>query len=154
MNGEGALAPSPTYGTIFTEPPKNTNIMRALTLLTPFFFLLLGTSCTGQPSAKDLDANAFEQALSSGKAQLVDVRTPGEYASGHIQGATLMDWSSGQFQKGMNTLDKNKPVLLYCASGRRSDAALNALQQAGFKDVKHLQGGIQTWGRAGKPVVR
>lgn len=129
--------------------------MRALTLLTPFFFLLLAASCTGQPSAKDLNADEFERALNGGgKVQLVDVRTPGEHASGHIKGARLMDWSSGQFQKELATLDKDTPVLLYCASGRRSDAALNAMQQAGFKDVKHMLGGIQAWGRAGKAVVR
>lgn len=128
--------------------------MRALTFLTPFFFLLLAASCTGQPSAKDLNADEFERALNGGTVQLVDVRTPGEHASGYIKGAKLMDWSSGQFQKEISSLDKEKPVLLYCASGRRSDAALNAMQQAGFKDVKHLSGGIQAWGRAGKPVVR
>jgi rhodanese-related sulfurtransferase len=132
----------------------NDHIMRALTLLTPFFFLLLTASCTGQPSARDLNPDEFERALSNGIAQLVDVRTPGEYANGHIQGAKLMDWTSGQLLKEMSALDKSKPVLLYCASGRRSNAALGALQEAGFKDVKHLQGGMQAWVGAGKPVVR
>ena len=121
-------------------------------LSTVLFFL--ASSCTGQSSAKDLNADEFERAINGGTVQLVDVRTPDEYASGHLEGARLMDWSNGQFQKEMASLDKNTPVLLYCASGRRSDAALSALQEAGFKDVKHLQGGIQTWGRAGKPVVR
>ena len=51
-------------------------------------------------------------------------------------------------------LDKDKPVLLYCASGRRSAAARSAMEEAGFKDVKHLEGGIGSWTRAGKPVVR
>lgn len=129
--------------------------MRALVLLTPFLFLLLAASCTGQPSANDLNADEFERALNGGgTVQLVDVRTASEYTSGHLQGAKLMDWSNGQFQKELSSLDKDKPVLLYCASGRRSDAALNAMRQAGFKDVKHLLGGIQTWARAGKPMVR
>ena len=129
--------------------------MRALTLLTPFLFLLMAASCTGQPSAKDLNADEFDQALNGGvAAQLVDVRTAGEYASGHLEGAKLMDWSNGQFQKDLVTLDKDAPVLLYCASGRRSAAALDAMEQAGFKDVKHLAGGIQTWSRAGRRIVR
>jgi rhodanese-related sulfurtransferase len=133
----------------------NDHIMRALTFLTPFFFLLLAASCTGQPSARDLNADEFERALNGGgTVQLVDVRTAGEYASGHLEGAKLMDWSNGQFQKEMATLDKDTPVLLYCASGRRSEAALNAMQEAGFKEVKHMLGGIQAWGRAGKAVVR
>ena len=129
--------------------------MRTLMYLTPFLFLLMATSCTGQPSAKDLNAEEFDRALNGGgEAQLVDVRTATEYASGHLDGARLMDWSNGQFQKELSSLDKEKPVLLYCASGRRSDAAIHAMEQAGFKYVKHLAGGIQTWSRAGKPLVR
>jgi thioredoxin 1 len=123
--------------------------------LIPILLLLLTGSCTGQPSAKDLNPDEFEHALSAGKkVQLVDVRTAGEYASGHLEGAKLMDWSNGQFQKEMSTLDKEEPVLLYCGSGRRSDAALNAMREAGFKDVRHMMGGIQAWTSAGKPVVR
>ena len=155
VTGRVHLHPPPARPAIFTQRTLNDHNMRALTYLAPYFFLLLAASCTGQPSAKDLNADEFERALNGGgKVQLVDVRTPGEFASGYIKGATLMDWSGGQFQKEMATLDKDKPVLLYCASGRRSDAALNALLQAGFKDVKHMSGGIQAWGRAGKTVVQ
>lgn len=85
---------------------------------------------------------------------MVDVRTPEEYASGHLEGAISMDWNSGQFEREMAALDKERPVLLYCGSGRRSEMAMSAMQQAGFKDVRHMAGGIQAWGRAGKAVVR
>ncbi|MCW5899132.1 MAG: rhodanese-like domain-containing protein [Flavobacteriales bacterium] len=128
--------------------------MRTLLHLTPALFLLMAGSCTGQPSSRDLNVEEFGRALLADHVQLVDVRTPGEYAAGHLKGAKLMDWNGGQFQKEMTKLDKDKPVLLYCGSGRRSDAALQELEKAGYRDVKHLVGGIQAWTQGGRPVAR
>lgn len=128
--------------------------MRTFLYITPALFLLMAGSCTGQPSSRDLSVDEFEIALHGDQVQLVDVRTPQEYAAGHLDGAKLMDWNGGQFQKEMATLDKDKPVLLYCGSGRRSDAALRELEKAGYQDVKHLVGGIQAWTQAGRPVAR
>ncbi len=127
---------------------------RTLWYITPILLLLMAGSCTGQSSAKDLSADAFERALNGGGlVQLVDVRSAGEYASGHLEDARLMDWSNGQLRQEMMELDKDSPVLLYCASGRRSDAAMQELEKAGFTDVKHLAGGIQAWVASGRPVT-
>lgn len=119
-----------------------------LALVPALFF----SQCAGQ--AWEADAEAFERELAQDGVRLIDVRTASEFASGHLEGALNLDWTNGQFEGGMSSLDKDAPVLLYCASGRRSAAARDALVKAGFKDVKHLAGGIGAWTRAGKAVVR
>ncbi len=85
---------------------------------------------------------------------LIDTRTPAEYSSGHLANATNLDWNSGQLEAVSESLEELKPVLLYCASGRRSAAAREFLIRKGFKDVKDLDGGIQAWTAEGKPVMR
>lgn len=128
--------------------------MCSLRPILPVLLAITLASCSAQPSAKDLSAAEFDTALTGNAVQLVDVRTSQEYSSGHLEGALLIDWTGSQFQEGIAKLDKEKPVLLYCASGRRSAAARSSMEEAGFKDVKHLEGGIATWTQAGKAVVR
>lgn len=120
-------------------------------LVTAFTFL----SCAapqGSGGSGAVDTKAFQQALATPNVQLIDVRTPAEYAEGHIDGALNLDWTGGVLDQRMATLDKSKPVLLYCASGRRSAAAREAMTAAGFTDVKDLEGGITAWRNAGSPV--
>lgn len=109
-------------------------------------------SCA-QQTADRLDATAFKARLEQGKVQLVDVRTPQEFAKGHLEGAANIDWLADDFATRTATLDKSKPVLLYCAVGGRSEEALNSMRQAGFKDVHDLLGGIGAWKKIGGPVT-
>ncbi|MCC7502264.1 MAG: rhodanese-like domain-containing protein [Flavobacteriales bacterium] len=120
-----------------------------LTLLIPALVLI---SCTAPQGGGTLDTQAFQQALATHGVLLIDVRTPAEYADGHIEGALNLDWAGGVLEQRMATLDKAKPVLLYCASGRRSAAAREAMSAAGFGDVKDLSGGITAWRSARLPV--
>lgn len=85
---------------------------------------------------------------------ILDVRTPGEYMSGHIQDAILIPVQN--FQERVDELEKfkNSPVLVYCASGNRSTVASRLLINAGFNNVSNLRYGIQDWIRADFPVVR
>jgi rhodanese-related sulfurtransferase len=78
------------------------------------------------------------KALMKNGAQIIDVRTPGEFKTGHIKGAVNIPLQ--QFQIGMSKIKKDKPVITCCASGMRSASAKNMLQSAGFKDV-HNGGG-------------
>jgi phage shock protein E len=66
-------------------------------------------------------------------AQIIDVRTPGEFKSGHINGAVNIPLQ--QFQSGISKIKNDKPVITCCASGMRSASAKNMLQSAGFKEV-------------------
>ena len=84
--------------------------------------------------------------------QLIDVRTAGEYAEGHLAKAKLIPLQ--ELGQRLAEIDKSKPVLLYCRSGHRSGNALKLLQGKGYTDAKHIEGGIQAWQAAGLPITR
>lgn len=84
--------------------------------------------------------------------QILDVRTAEEFQSGYIDGARNIDWNSQSFPIDVNALEKSKPVLIYCRSGRRSAEAATYLRNNGFTDVRELEGGIAAWQAAGLPV--
>lgn len=88
--------------------------------------------------------------VGSGKAVLIDVRTPAEYASGHAKGAINFD--SVRIQAGeLPSIAKDAKVYIYCRSGHRAGLVLPILQKAGYADVTNL-GALQTWQDAGGPV--
>lgn len=87
--------------------------------------------------------------------QVIDVRTPKEFNSGHIEGAVNIDISKRDvFNNRVDGLDKNRPVLVYCEVGGRSAAAANLLSSKGFVQIVDLDGGMAAWRSAGKTVVR
>jgi rhodanese-related sulfurtransferase len=81
--------------------------------------------------------------------QLVDVRQPDEHREARIAKSKLIPL--GTLPLRVHELDKAKPVLFYCAAGGRSGQALRFAEQAGFKDAKHILGGIGGWAGAGLP---
>jgi rhodanese-related sulfurtransferase len=83
--------------------------------------------------------------------QLIDVRTAGEYAEGHLANSKLIPLQ--ELDQRFAELDKSKPVLLYCRSGHRSGNALKILIGKGFANAKHIEGGIIAWQAAGLPVT-
>jgi rhodanese-related sulfurtransferase len=87
-------------------------------------------------------------------AIVLDVRTPEEFAKGHIAGATLLDFKSPGFAAGLEKLDKKKTYLVHCAVGGRSAKACLQMHDLGFVRVFNLEGGLQAWQAAGKPVVK
>ena len=111
------------------------------------FFLfssLLGGGCKPTTPFTSVDAEAFARELSKTEVQLVDVRTPEEYAEGHIPGAVNMNVQDAAFDQQLATLDKTRPVALYCRSGRRSKLAATRAAKVGYK-VTELNGGILSW---------
>lgn len=112
--------------------------------------LLACNSNAQQPQNLNLDA--FDKGKSNADVQLLDVRTPEEYNSGHLKNAFLADWTQrDQFVERVEALDKAKPVYIYCLSGGRSSAAANYLASKGFT-VYNMSGGIAAWKKAGKEV--
>lgn len=101
-------------------------------------------------------AVADAKALPAKQADLVllDVRTPEEFAAGHLEGAKNIDYKDTGFGAKMAALDKSKPYLVYCHSGRRSAAASEQMAAAGFSKVYNLDGGIEAWQAAGQPVKK
>ncbi len=101
----------------------------------------------------DLPVPEFEKAISEKDIQLLDVRTAGEFQTGHINNAMQADWlDSAQFQERVKALDKSKPVYTYCLSGGRSGQAMNWLRQNGYT-AYNLAGGMKAWNNAGMPVA-
>jgi len=84
---------------------------------------------------------------------VLDVRTPGEFAQGHLQGAVLVDYLSPGFRGEMAGLDKTKTYLVYCRTGNRSVSAMGILSELGFHSTYHLEGGITRWLQEGLPAV-
>jgi rhodanese-related sulfurtransferase len=101
-----------------------------------------------------LSPQQFKEAIDAGNARLIDVRTPGEYASGHLPQSANMDWTGKDHEQQFAQLDPNEPILLYCRSGGRSGQALEYLHGQGFKNVRHLEGGIGAWTQVGFPTVQ
>jgi rhodanese-related sulfurtransferase len=77
--------------------------------------------------------------------QLIDVRTSEEYSKGFIEEAQNIDYNSTDFANKISKLDKNKPVLLYCAMGGRSSKASKVFKSQGFKKIYDLKGGFLSW---------
>ena len=116
--------------------------------------ILLFNSCSnGQTKVGgSLLADAFADKLKQTKAaQIVDVRTPGEFEKGHLLDALNFNWNSDDFQNQVLKLDKSKPVFVYCLSGGRSEAAANKMRSDGFLEVYELSGGMMKWRAAGLP---
>jgi phage shock protein E len=85
---------------------------------------------------------------------LIDVRTPGEHKMGHLKGTDHnFDLNSGEFQKIMPKLDKEKTYYLYCRSGNRSGQAARMMKASGFENVYNI-GGFQTLVRAGLEAAK
>lgn len=112
------------------------------------------TSTLGAESiVKNMSPDEFDQAIKSGEYKLIDVRTADEYNQGHLSNAFQIDFYQAQeFNKYLDSLDKNEKYLLYCRSGNRSGQALNIMKQKGFVNVSDLSGGISAWSAAGFPI--
>ncbi len=96
--------------------------------------------------SRKLSATAFAQEINKTEdAVIVDVRTPGEFAKGHLTNALNIDWSSSEFDKQVATLDKTKPVFIYCLSGSRSAGAADRMRKEGFENIIELPGGMMDW---------
>ncbi len=121
-------------------------------MLTGAILSLLVFSCKSEAQKTHLSVQEFEKAIRQKDIQVLDVRTPGEYQSGHLPNAFLADWTNRrEFTERVAALDKSKPVYVYCLSGGRSDAATNWLNKNGFA-AQSLSGGINAWKKEDKPL--
>ena len=112
---------------------------------TSVIFLYLLTSVTLHAQER-LSPKEFRKNLdNSTDALLLDVRTPEETAKGYLKGAVFMDFYDSSFKEQVSTIDREKPVFVYCAIGGRSWDAAKIMQEMGFKQVYDLKGGIIVW---------
>jgi rhodanese-related sulfurtransferase len=115
--------------------------------------VLLLAGCSSSSSAVDLSVSEFSSKVTEAGIITLDVRTPGEFNGGHIEGAQLIDFQSGNFESEIATLDKSKTYAVYCRSGSRSGQAVKIMSDAGFTNVYNLNGGVIDWANAGLPLV-
>ncbi len=114
------------------------------------------TQPADQPAGgfKNVGVQEFEKLRQSNNSVVLDVRTPKEYASGHMPGAINIDVNSPDFEKKVKAMDPKKTYLVHCASGRRGSQACSKLSQLHFEHLYNLEGGFNAWQKAGKKVER
>jgi rhodanese-related sulfurtransferase len=109
----------------------------------------------GVPQLKrDMTAKEFADLVAQPGVVVLDVRTPAEFAAGHLQGARNINVEAADFGAQIGALPKDATYAVYCRSGNRSATALSRMQDAGLTRAAHLVGGIGAWQSAGYPVVR
>lgn len=127
--------------------------------------IMLITACqnSAQPPVADGDtptnlrnvsvAEAADLLQDNDNAIVLDVRSVGEYESGHIEGALNVSFHEDDFEATLSRLDKDAHYVLTCESGGRSAKTLRKLKKLGFASVAHMDAGMAGWRRAGLPVA-
>ena len=123
-----------------------------------FIFQLILLSCVtlvsyAQTSVNVVSAEEFQAQLkTSSKPQLIDVRTPDEFKTSHLNQAVNYNFNAEQFKEQLARLDKNAPVYIYCKGGGRSAAAVKQMETMGFTQITELKGGIMSWEQKDLPL--
>lgn len=126
-----------------------------------FYFLFTALLLNGCGNAQSkqgpdkLSATEFSEKIGSLKnAVIVDVRTPEEFQKGHVPNALNLNWNGSEFDAQLATLDKDRPVYVYCLSGGRSGKAVEKMRQAGFANVIEMPGGMMEWRANNLPEIK
>ncbi len=100
-----------------------------------------------------VDVETFQTRMAEPDMVVLDVRTPEEYAAGHLAGAVNIDLESADFSERIDELDPKSSYDVYCRSDNRSGVAVEEMVDDGFVDVVHLDGGIVDWESVGGDIV-
>lgn len=123
-----------------------------------FFVVMIGAGKAGGDAGRNMGPGEAQALIreNAGTRDFVvlDVRTPGEFAQGHLEGAVLVDYRSPGFREEMAGLEKTKTYLVYCRTGNRSARAMGIMGELGFRSIYNLEGGIKRWVEEGLPAVR
>lgn len=125
--------------------------MRILALIALLFFL----ACNGKdaPAVTEISREEFVQ-TAPGSSVVLDVRSPEEYAAGHVKNA--LNVPHDRLAERMSDIQKfaSVPVVVYCKSGGRAGMAIEELRKAGFTNLRHLTGDMDGWIEAGYSVAK
>ena len=137
--------------------------MKLVTYAIPLYIICLGfvlPSLSAQDSTRIIAVSAKEAADLIDKHNgdndfaILDIRTPGEFQSGHLSKSILVDFYSQTFVDQLSRLDKEKTFLIYCRTGNRSTKSLEIFKKLKFQKVYHMASGISGWKSAGFAVVK
>lgn len=106
------------------------------------------------PKGKRATPQQVVQMINRGKTVLVDVRTPEEFAGGHLRDAKSIPLADFATRVGELDKSKGKSIVIVCQTGARADKAIALLQKAGFEDVVGLEGGLAAWRAANLPTAK
>mgnify|MGYP000511492501 CR=1 FL=1 len=112
---------------------------------------------TAQLVTEDISIAKAKSFVSDKKAIILDVRTPEEYAAGHIPGAVNININNDEFAKKVALLDRSKTYVVHCAANvpnGRTDKSFKVMNKLGFSKLLNLEGGIIAWQQEGQQVVK
>lgn len=129
-------------------------------ILTSCCSILLATilvACNSETSlSTGIDVESAKQMIvSENDVVVLDVRTPKEFARGHIAGAININIHDATFPQYVSTLDRDKIYIVHCAVNPRKgrgDKSINIMTKLGFQNLLSMDGGINAWKRAGLPI--
>ena len=134
--------------------------MRAGKVMATAMLWILAALLAGclEPDARLLEPQAALELMQRNRGKegflILDVRTPGEFRQGYIEGAALLDYYAPDFRERFATLDRKATIFMYCRSGNRSSHVLALADELGFERVFDLRGGILAWKGAGLPLTK
>lgn len=116
--------------------------------------LVVLSACSSKSGAiTNVGVKDFANEIQQAGVTTLDVRTPGEYSQGHIQGAINIDVEAPTFDSNIAQLDKTKVYAVYCHSGNRSAVATADMAKQGFTHIFNLKNGVLDWVGQGMPLV-
>ncbi|MCW4468864.1 rhodanese-like domain-containing protein [Flavobacterium sp. MFBS3-15] len=127
--------------------------MKKIVFLFIATFTLLSCEAQQKKGVELVPPVEFEKQMAEHKGQLIDVRTPKEFAEGHLEGAENIHLYDRDFIQRVDKLDKKETVYVYCKAGGRSSEAVSILKTKGFEHIVELQGGTDAWAEDGKPFT-
>ena len=153
-----STTPSTTTTTSTTNVKKRLALVALLLLFVPIGCddeKTSSSSSQGVEAIRNIEVAEAALLLSTDDTVVVlDIRTPAEFAQGHIDGAVNVDFMGDSFDSGIAALDKDTTYLMHCRSGGRSGKSLAKFQEHGFTSILHLDSGIAGWEAAGQPLTK
>lgn len=110
-----------------------------------FFYFSTSAQQTNEKVIKTIDVSGIKAEMKKHDFIILDVRTPEEFAAGHLENAVNVNYYDKDFTQRISALNKEKKVIVYCAVGGRSGQALKKMEELGFQYVLNMKGGYNAW---------
>ena len=125
-----------------------------LTTLAVSAALALGACSPAAPPEHQVSLDEARQLLEQGQVLMFDIREPDEHATGVAQGMRLLPVSQLDKRVGEIPKDPSQPVLIICNTQNRSSKVVAALREAGWTNVRFVNGGMSEWAKRGWPMFK